>query len=135
MALIIKRPVVVKNIVTEQFKEQVIGELRAAIQQIELRLQQMEFQGRRMVADLQKRDQQRAAGLRSELQQEKQRQLQLKANLEERLEEVLSLEIGSEFISGTYDAPVKVEVGDDIRAKLSQAEILVKDGIVVQILE
>lgn len=135
MALIVKRPVVLKNIVTELFKEQVSGELRSAIQQIDLRLQQMEFQGRRMIADVGKRDQQRAAGLRDEFQTEKQRQLQLKANLEERLQEVVSLEVGVEFVSGTYDAPVKIEVGDHIQSKLSQAEILVKDGIVVQIHE
>lgn len=135
MALIVKRPVVLKNIVTELFKEQVSGELRTAIQQIDLRLQQMEFQGRRMIADVGKRDQQRAAGLKDEFQTEKQRQLQLKSNLEERLQEVASLEVGAEFVSGTYDAPVKIEVGDHIQSKLSQAEILVKDGIVVQIHE
>ncbi len=135
MALIVKRPVILKNIVTEKFKEQVTEELRTAIQQIELRLEQMEFQGRRMIADVKKRDQKRAMGLQDEFRNEKQRQLQLKANLEERLQEVRGLEPGSEFISGTYDAPVKIDVGDDIRAKLSQAEIIVKDGIVVQILE
>ena len=60
---------------------------------------------------------------------------QIKLSLQRKLEEVEKLEIGSEFITGTYDAPVKIEVGDDIRQKLSQAEIIVKDGIVISIKE
>ncbi|HIE26991.1 TPA: hypothetical protein EYP66_06865, partial [Candidatus Poribacteria bacterium] len=32
-------------------------------------------------------------------------------------------------------SPVKIGVGDKIMAKLSQAEIIVKDGVVIQIRE
>lgn len=135
MAVIVKRPVILKNIVTPAFKEQLSKELEHAIRQIETWLQQEEFQSRRLIAEAQKRDPRRVNQLREEIQQEREKQEQVKNNLEQKLAQVAQLAIDSIFASGTYDAPVKIEVGDDIRAQLSQAEIIVKDGIVVQIIE
>jgi uncharacterized coiled-coil protein SlyX len=135
MSLIVKRPVILKNIVTEAFKKQLIEELSAAIKQIDMHLEQMEFQMRRTLSELEKSDPKRARAAREEMLMERQRQEQIKHNLQRKLDEVSNLEIGSEFITGTYDAPVKIEVGDNIRQKLSQAEIIVKDGIVVGIRE
>ncbi|HEX30745.1 YlqD family protein [Candidatus Poribacteria bacterium] len=135
MSLIVKRPVILKNIVTETFKKQLIEELSAAIKQIDMHLEQMEFQMRRTISELEKNDPRRARVAREEMMLERQRQEQIRHNLQKKLEEVSKLEIGSEFITGTYDAPVKIEVGDNIRQKLSQAEIIVKDGIVVGIRE
>jgi hypothetical protein len=51
------------------------------------------------------------------------------------LAEVEKLQIDQVFISGVYDSPVKIEVGDKIIAKLAQAEIIVKDGVVIEIRE
>jgi hypothetical protein len=135
MAIIIKRPVVLKNIVTPAFKEQLTRELEQAIRQIDTWLEQEEFQSRRMIAEVQKQNPQRANQLREEIRQERQRQEQVRNNLEQKLVQVKQLEIDSVFISGAYDSPVKVEVGSNIRALLSQAEIIVKDGIVVKIIE
>ncbi|RKY05701.1 hypothetical protein DRP77_00030 [Candidatus Poribacteria bacterium] len=135
MSLIVKRPVILKTIVTEKFKQELIQQLSEAIKQIEVKLEQMEFQMRRTIAELEKTDPKRARLVKEELMAEKRRQEQIKLSLQRKLEEVEKLEIGSEFITGTYDAPVKIEVGDDIRQKLSQAEIIVKDGIVISIKE
>ena len=66
---------------------------------------------------------------------ERDQQGQVRLNLKRKLDEVSQLTIDSVFISGTYDAPVKIEVGDDIQSKLSQAEIIVKDGVVVQVIQ
>ena len=88
-----------------------------------------------MIAETQKRDPRRINQLREEIHQEREKQEQVKSNLSQKLAQVKQLEIDTLFTSGTYDAPVKIEVGDDIRAKLSQAEIIVKDGVVVQVIE
>lgn len=130
MTLYVKRPVVIKNIVTEDFKEQLTEELSNTIKRIEIRLGQMEFQGRRML-----KDQRKGVGLREELNKESERQRQLKENLESKLMEVEKLQIGEIFVSGVYESPVKIEIGDKIMEKLSQAEIIVEDGAVVQIIE
>ena len=135
MAVIVKRPVILKNIVTPAFKEQLTQELEHTIRQIDTWLQQEEFQSRRLIVETQKRDPRRVNQLRDEIHQEREKQEQVKSNLSQKLVQVKQLEVDTLFTSGTYDAPVKIEVGDDIRAKLSQAEIIVKDGIVVQIIE
>ena len=135
MAVIVKRPVILKNIVTSAFKEQLTAELEQAIHQIEMWLEQEEFQSRRVILEARKQNTRRASQLREQAEVEREKQEQVKNNLKHKLEQVKQLEIDSLFVSGTYDAPVKIEVGDDIRAKLSQAEIVVKDGIVVQIIE
>ncbi|MFQ6042866.1 MAG: YlqD family protein [Candidatus Poribacteria bacterium] len=135
MTLYVKRPVVVKNVVTENFKQQMIEELGNAIKQIEIRLGQMEFRGRRMIAEIGKTDQRKVSSLQEELNQEREKQRQLKEELEYKLAEIEKLQIDQIFISGVYDSPVKIEVGDKIMEKLSQAEIIVKDGVVIQIRE
>ena len=135
MAVIVKRPVILKNVVTESFKSQLAEELEHAINQIGQWLEQEEFQSRRLIAEAQKQTPHRVNQLREEISQERGKQEQALENLKQQLSQVKQLEIDSFFSSGTYDAPVKIEVGDDIRSKLSQAEIIVKDGRVIQINE
>ena len=133
MSLFVKRPVILKNIVTSEFKARLTTELKHAIGQINRWFEQEEFQSRRSIAEAERQG--IADQVRKELNLERERQSQRRLNLQRKLDEVTQLEIDSIFASGTYDAPVKIEVGDDIRAKLSQAEIIVKDGIVVDVIE
>ena len=133
MSLFVKRPVILKNIVTSEFKTQLTTEFQHAIGQINRWFEQEEFQSRRSITEAERQG--IADQVRKELNLERERQSQVRLNLQRKLDEVTQLEIDSIFASGTYDAPVKIEVGDDIRAKLSQAEIIVKDGIVVDVIE
>ena len=77
MAVIVKRPVIVKNIVTQAFKEQLTAELTQAIQQIEEWLEQEEFKSRRMIAEAQKHDARRVSQLREQARQEREKQEQV----------------------------------------------------------
>lgn len=135
MSVIVKRPVVLKNVVTSDFKTQLTEELEGAIRQVERWLEQEEFQSRRLIAEAQKQNPRRVDQIREETRQERENQAEVLFNLRHRLEQVKQLEIDEFFVSGTYDAPVKIEVGDNVRTKLSQVEIIVKDGVVIQILE
>ncbi len=135
MAVIVKRPVILKNIVTSDFKTQLTEELQGAIRQVERWLEQEEFQSRRLIAEAQKLNPRRVEQIREETAQERENQVQALINLRHQLELIKLLENDELFVSGTYDAPVKIEVGDNIRTKLSQVEIIVKDGVVIQIIE
>lgn len=53
--LALRRQVVIKAIVTETFKQQAGAELQAALQNVDMNLQQLEFQGKRAIADLEKK--------------------------------------------------------------------------------
>ena len=133
MTLFVKRPVILKNIVTKEFKDRLIDELGQALDQIDRWFEQEEFQSRRLISEAEKQG--NSDVVRKELNIERDRQGQIRLDLKRKLDEIIQLDIGSVFISGTYDAPVKIEVGDNIRSKLAQAEIIVKDGVVVQVIE
>ena len=133
MTLFVKRPVILKNIVTKEFKDRLIDELGQALNQIDRWFEQEEFQSRRLISEAEKQG--NSDVVRKELNIERDRQGQIRLDLKRKLDEIIQLDIGSVFTSGTYDAPVKVEVGDNIRSKLAQAEIIVKDGVVVQVIE
>ena len=133
MALFVKRPVILKNIVTKEFKDRLVDELGQALDQIDRWFEQEEFQSRRLISEAEKQG--NSDVVRKELNIERDRQGQIRLDLKRKLDEILQLDIGSVFTSGTYDAPVKIEVGDNIRSKLAQAEIIVKDGVVVQEIE
>ena len=133
MTLFVKRPVILKNIVTKEFKDRLIDELDQALDQIDRWFEQEEFQSRRLISEAEKQG--NSDVVRKELNIERDRQGQIRLDLKRKLDEIIQLDIGSVFTSGTYDAPVKIEVGDNIRSKLAQAEIIVKDGVVVQVIE
>ena len=133
MALFVKRPVILKNIVTKEFKDRLVDELGQALDQIDRWFEQEEFQSRRLISEAEKQG--NSDVVRKELNIERARQGQIRLDLKRKLDEIIQLDIGSVFTSGTYDAPVKIEVGDNIRSKLAQAEIIVKDGVVVQVIE
>ena len=133
MALFVKRPVILKNIVTKEFKDRLVDELGQALDQIDRWFEQEEFKSRRLISEAEKQG--NSDVVRKELNIERDRQGQIRLDLKRKLDEIIQLDIGSVFTSGTYDAPVKIEVGDNIRSKLAQAEIIVKDGVVVQVIE
>lgn len=135
MSLILKRPVIVKHVVTESFKDQVLDEIQRALEQVDGNLTQLDFQARRMIAELERQDPQRASQAREELRRERQRQETIREELQLKRRQIETLEDGSIFVAGSYDAPVVLEVGQHFGRRMSQAEIIVKDGIIIEIRE
>lgn len=132
-SLIIKRPVQIMAIVTEDFKKELIAELSEASDETQRRIEQMEFQGRRYLADIQRTNLQQAMALRQQLEKEKGRYEDVKKELQERIEEITNLEIGSEYPRGTVESEMEIHEGINLFEKLSQARIIVKDGIIQEI--
>lgn len=125
------RPVVIKAIVTEAFKEGYKRELQEALRSVEDLIGRIDSQIRRMELERQITPQSRA--VRQQLELERSRQEALRAELQERLREAERLELNTEFPHGTVDAQVEVRVGDNLFRKLARTEIVVKDGIVMEI--
>ncbi len=135
MGLTVRRSINLVVIVTEQFREEVRAELQEAIDTTQRRMEQMDFQGRRLLADLQRTDINQAMGARRQIEAEKRRHDTLKQELQDQLDEIEKLEIGSEYQRGTIEGTVDVEVGDRFFEKLTGASIVVKDGVVVEVRE
>ena len=137
----LKRPVMIKAIVTEGFKTNANAEIQNALQQIDLQLQQLEFQSKRAISDLEKRlmdpasgiSRTQVEGLRGQVEGERNRLAGMKNELLQRMEVIKQLELGSEFVQGTVDNYVEVKKGDNLYEKMSNTEVIVKDGVIVEI--
>ncbi|HEY9844303.1 MAG: YlqD family protein [Candidatus Sericytochromatia bacterium] len=134
----LKRPVAIKAIVTDKFKAEASKEIQQALQNFDLALQQLEFQGKRALTDLEKNPdipnkEQARQNLQMQIEQQRAQINAQKAELLQRLNMISQLEMNSEFLQATVDNYVDVKVGDNLYEKMSNTEVIVKDGIVVEI--
>jgi len=133
MGLTVTRPVLIKAVVTESFKRLYVQDLEDAIKRADTILEQITTQIRRSELERQVSAQSRA--IRQQLEVEHARQEAAKAELQMRLREAEALQLNTEFTQGTVESLVEVSIGDNLFNKLGRAEILVKDGIILEIRE
>ncbi|MBO9540352.1 YlqD family protein [bacterium] len=137
----LRRQVIIKAIVTDTFKQQASAELQAALQNVDMNLQQLEFQGKRAIADLEKKNitpagpmvQQQIEGIKQQIEGERGQLMAAKNDMLQKLNMIGQLDIGSEFVQAQVDNFVDVAIGDNLYLKLSSPEVIVKDGVVVEI--
>lgn len=133
MGMTVVRPVVVKAIVTETFKKQYLAELEDAAKRLDAVITQIDTQIRRAELERQLTPQSRA--FRQQLEVERSRQEAARMELQARIKEANALEINAEFSQGTVESMVALNVGDNFFTRLARAEIIIKDGIVIEIRE
>jgi hypothetical protein len=133
MGVLVKRTVILRAIVTDELKQQVSDELQGAVEEIEQRVQQLDFSTKAYVTDLQRADLQRAMAVRKQIEAEKQKQNELRDALLERKAQVAELENDQEVIRGTLESFVEISEGDDLAVLLGGTEIVTKDGLVTEI--
>lgn len=127
----LKRVVMVKAVVTDAFKDNLIKELERAVKNIDSQSQQMDFQAKSYMEDLKKKGMiSQMTAFKHQLEEEKGRQAAARADLLGKIEEAKKLVLNSEFIQGPLEGPVNVKVGDNLYKKIGAAEILVKDGVI-----
>jgi len=132
-SITVQRPVVIKAIVTEGFKRLYIADLEDAIKRVETIVQQIDVQARRFELERQLTPQSRA--VRQQLELERARQDATRAELQARLREAQELQLNQEFTQGTLEGTVELSVGDNLFDRISRTEIIVKDGIIMEIRE
>jgi len=130
----LKRVVMVKAIVTEAFKDNLVKELERAIKNLDTQAQQMDLQAKSYMEDLKKKGMMsQMTAFKHQLDEEKGRQAAARADLLAKVEEAKKLVLNTEFIQGPLEGPITVKAGDNLYKKIGAAEILVKDGIVQDI--
>jgi len=133
MGITVVRPVMVKAIVTETFKRQYLAELEDTAKRLESVIGQIDTQIRRTELERQITPQSRA--VRQQLEIERSRQEAARMELAARFKEADALELQSEFSQGTIESMVELSIGDNFFTRLARAEIILKDGIVIEIRE
>lgn len=138
--LLVKRAISVKAIVTPRWKEEAKQQLQIQIDQLDSQLQQIEIQGQRMIAEVEKQSlkplgpqaQQQVDSLNAQITQEKNKRLEQKNQILQQLQQVEVLELDQEVSQGQIDSFFNLKQGDNLIQKM-QVEILLRDGEVIEI--
>lgn len=130
----LKRVVMVKAIVTEAFKQNLVKELERAVGNIDTQTTQMSERSKAYLDGLKKKGlNQKAVAFKHQMEDERNRQAAAKADLTMKIAEAQKLQLGSEFVQGPLEGPVHVSIGDNLYKKVGGAEIIVKDGIIQEV--
>ncbi len=131
-SITITRPVVIKVRVTENYKKVVAAELQKAVQRLDLELQHLDFQMKKLAVELGKKNSQGLAAAKQQIEAQTHERLQKKQTLLEKIKEVSMLTPGTEITHGRVESLTELKVGDDWN-KIMNIEVLVEDGIVQEI--
>ena len=120
-------------IVTESLKRHLLEELQTAEQDVQQQIDQFDFRARHALAELQRADLNRAMAARQQIEVEKRRLDAVKAEVLEHKTEVENLPLNSEYPRGSIEGVVDVKVGDNLFEKLAGAQLIVRDGKIIEI--
>jgi DNA anti-recombination protein RmuC len=138
--LLLKRAVNIKAVVTPRWKEEVQQQLQAQINQIDQQLQQLDMQGQRAIAEIQKQSlqppgpqtTQQIDNIQSQVNQKKSELLEQKNQSLQNLQQVQLLDLDQEVNQFQMESFFRIEPGDNLISKMN-VEILIRDGIVEEI--
>ena len=127
--MLVRVPVAVKAKVTEDLKMKIIGDLQNTIKQMEMDLEQFEFQAKKALHQAAS-DLSVLPALREQIEVERNKRVSAKAEAEAKLKRAEDLAIGAEIGHGTLERTVEITIGTNIDA-LMGAEIVTEDGKVI----
>ncbi|MEY3329514.1 MAG: hypothetical protein RLZZ115_2397 [Cyanobacteriota bacterium] len=138
--LLLKRPINVKAVVTNRWKDEAQQQLQVQINQIDSQLQQLEIQGQRMVAEIKRQSlqplgpdaMQKIDSIQVEVNERKSQLLEQKNQNLQQLQQVQTLELEQEVVQGQIESIFTVIEGDNLVTKM-QVEILLRDGLIEEI--
>jgi len=126
------RPVVVKVKVTDNYKKAIAAETQGALQRLELELQHLDYQEKRLRPELERLNHQEYADALHRLEQERNRRKEQRRQLLERLKGIGQLALGTEVFLSKMESVVELRPGDDWN-KVLGVEIIIQDGKVLEI--
>ncbi|HOO96754.1 MAG TPA: YlqD family protein [Caldisericia bacterium] len=129
------RKVILKAIVTEDFKRRFDAQIGSLISEIKIELDKIKSSEQQLMLKVGSLDYNQVMQVREQLEGEKHSRESTIKELETRLKQVKDMKEGDLFTQGTLDSIVDVEIGDNLDTKLARAEIVVKDGVVQSIKE
>lgn len=138
--LTLKRPINVKAVVTPRWKDEVQQQLQAQINQVDSQLQQLDMQGQRAIAEIQKQSLQppgpqtlqQIESIQLQVNEKKSELLEQKNQSLQNLQQVQLLELNQEVNQFQLEGLFSVQPGDNLISKM-QVEILLRDGVIEEI--
>lgn len=139
-SLTVKRQILVKTIITENFKKKAENELLDEVKLVDEQLNHLQAQLNQFYQQLQQGvsfkltvSPQEAEQIISELNLKIQQLIALKQNLQLQIDNIQHSNEGDIIVTGSLENFVEIKTGDNIYEMLVDKEILVKDGIIQEI--
>ncbi len=129
----IVRTAVVKHVMTEAKKAQIILEFQGEMDRCRRELEQLEFQLHKATKDMTNRHEQQK--IRQKYRQEIRQREERLETISFKVQQLHKLELGSEIRDGTTDIVLDLNIGDRWYDQENQLEIIIKDGRVHEIRE
>ncbi|MDX2272455.1 MAG: YlqD family protein [Cyanobacteriota bacterium] len=138
--LLLKRTIPIKVVVTPLWKNEMQEQMQRQVQNMDTQLQQLEFQGKRAIAEIEKQTinpvgpqaMQQIESIKGQVNEQKIKLLDQKNQLLQQLNQLNGLEMDQEVIQGNVESFFRVQQGDNLIQKM-QVEIVLKDGIISEI--
>lgn len=132
MSTFVKCNVIVKVVMTEEFRQRTLKEMEELLEKVKEAQQRIDFQSRVYLADLQKVDLQKAAAFRRQWEEEREEREAFRKDVEQKIEKLRSIPEGEEFVFTTLEAYVEAKENEPLPV-FSPPEIIIKDDKVVEI--
>jgi len=136
----VKRPIKIKTVVTDGFKQQVQEELTKEIHLLDSQIMQLEMQSKQIHDQASEfsnlygeHNVEQIQQALNEISQRLQQISELKNEMVSQKESISHLAINNVIITGSLENYVELSTGENIYEKFREAEILVKDGIIQEI--
>lgn len=126
------RPVIIKVRITDNYKKYLAAEIQENINRLDIQIQHLDFQARRLAAELEKHNPGGITAATQHAERERRKMVESRQKLVEKLKETGKMAVGEEVVYGQVESVVELKVGDDW-FKIMSAEVLIEDGKVIEI--
>jgi len=129
----VKRPIKVKMIITEKSRKQLAEEFISRKKRYELELEQLHFQGKKLLMEAQRRGMEAQEIVQQRIFKEESSRRKKISDLEFQIQQLSQIPNGSEVLYTTVESEVQLKVGDDWDQVINQTEIVLLDGKIHEI--
>jgi YlqD protein len=138
--LSLKRNVTIKAIVTPRLKDEATQQLQTALNQLDVQIQQLDFQGKRAINEVERGSvkplgpeaQQNINTIKSQVEAKKAEFLQQKNQFLQQLNQVTTWEMNQEIVQGQVESVFEVQIGDNLVDRMN-VEVVLNDGVITEI--
>lgn len=131
--MLIKRQVLIKSLVTESLKKDLIEKFNKLIELSEKRLSEIVSEEKKFLLTAPTLEPNYIQAIRSRLKEQKEEEERVKESLVKERDNIKNLKDGDLYTHGYIEGYVDVNEGDDFFKKLEKAEIILKDGKILEI--
>lgn len=128
----VMRTIKVKQVVTDEFKKKAALEVQDALKKVEADIEAFDKQTKKTITELTLKGHPQLNQIKQQVEGEKGKLNAYKQQLLEQVKAISKFNLGEEVVQGTIEGPMEIKVGDTFE-DLSKVEIVIKDGVIVEI--